>query len=93
MCSALTYKNRHNISNALNFLLFLLRSIQFQDDKSMGEVRMGGAAVWLTAAAVPSCKLVDLNARRLQRRQVMAISLMAPQMVQQQQQTMGRGNG
>jgi hypothetical protein len=26
---------------------------------------MGGAAVWLTAAAVPSCKFVDSNMRRM----------------------------
>ena len=30
--------------------------------KSTGEVWMGGAAVWLTAAAVPSRELVDPNA-------------------------------
>ena len=33
--------------------------------KSTGEVWMGGAAFWTTAAAVPSRELVDPNARRL----------------------------
>jgi hypothetical protein len=34
--------------------------------KTEGEGWMGGAAVWFTAAAVPSCEFVDLNARRMQ---------------------------
>jgi hypothetical protein len=48
-----------------------------RQSNSTGEIWMGGAAVWLTAATVPSHKLIDLNARWLPRRRVMAISLIA----------------
>ena len=43
---------------------------------------MGGAAFWLTAAAVSSRKPVHSNARRLRRRRMMAIGLEADQMMQ-----------
>jgi hypothetical protein len=33
--------------------------------KTDGEGWMGGAAVWSTAAAVPSCKFIDSNVRQM----------------------------
>lgn len=53
---------------------------------------VGGAAAWLTAAAAaaPSPELIDSNTRKLRRRRLMAMSLMAAQTVQAQQM-MDRG--
>ena len=66
--TSFTFKTRHSISIALTFTVLVVFHATLRWSKCTRKVWVAGAAVWLTAAVVPSHELIDLNARRLQRR-------------------------
>jgi hypothetical protein len=84
-CECFNHKKHHNSINKTHLFVILLAFPAAQSlSKAMGVVGLGLAAVWLTAAPVPSQELSDSNARRSVEGVVMATEALAAQMVRAQ---------